>query len=37
MVWMFLLYDGLNQICKLSVYHLADGQRQVPMFGFLVV
>jgi hypothetical protein len=22
MVWIFLLYDGLNQICKLSVYHL---------------
>jgi hypothetical protein len=22
MVWLFLLYDGLNQICKPSVYHL---------------
>jgi hypothetical protein len=22
MVWIFLLYDGLNQICNLSVYHL---------------
>jgi hypothetical protein len=36
MVCIFFLYDGLNQICKLSAYHLMVKQK-CRMLGFWIV